>query len=169
MSTVVLRDGSVVVLLPMTPEEAERLIRFHHRLSAETTRRRFFSVHPELSPAELERFTNVDHLDREAFIAVAEGEIVGVGRFDRIGDRDRAEVAFVVVDTWQGRGVGTALFAHLVDRARELEISRFVAETLPENGPMLAVFRHAGLPITERLAGGVVDVVLDLERPSSPA
>jgi RimJ/RimL family protein N-acetyltransferase len=169
MATVVLQDGSVVVLLPMAPEEAERLVRFHHRLSAETTRRRFFSVHPELSPAELERFTNVDHVDREAFIAVGDGEIVGVGRFDRIGDRDTAEVAFVVVDTWQGRGVGSALFAHLIERARELEICRFVAETLPENGAMLAVFRHAGLPITERLTGGVVEVAIDLRRPTPPA
>jgi RimJ/RimL family protein N-acetyltransferase len=162
MSNVVLRDGSVVALLPMVPHEAERLVRFHGRLSAETTRRRFFSVHPELSSTELERFTRVDHIDREAFIAVGDGEIVGVGRFDRLGDRDTAEVAFVVVDSWQGRGVGTALFAHLVDRARELGVSRFVAETLPENGPMLAVFRHAGLPITERLARGVVDVIIEL-------
>jgi RimJ/RimL family protein N-acetyltransferase len=169
MSTVVLPDGTVIDLLPMAPEEAERLVRFHHRLSAETTRRRFFSVHPELSPAELERFTHVDHLDREAFIAVGDGEIVGVGRFDRIGDRDTAEVAFVVVDSWQGRGVGTALFAHLVDRARELGIYRFIAQTLPENGPMLAVFRHAGLTITERLAGGVVDVSIELRGPTQLA
>lgn len=163
-----LGDGSVVTVLPMGPEEAERLVRFHHRLSAETTRRRFFSVHPELSATELERFTHVDHVDREAFIAVADGEIVAVARFDRIGDGAAAEVAFVVADSWQGRGLGTSLLAHLADRARELGVKRFVAETLSENGPMLAVFRHAGLPITERVAGGVVDVAIDLRPPAVP-
>jgi RimJ/RimL family protein N-acetyltransferase len=161
-ATVSLRDGSIVDLLPMTPDEEARLLRFHARLSPGTTKRRFFSVHPELTPEELHRFTHVDHDRRDAIIAVAEGEIVAVARFDRLDSGSDAEVAFVVVDDWQGRGLGTALFSRLAARARELGVSRFVAQTLPYNAPMLAVFRHAGLPITERFAGGVVDVVLEL-------
>jgi GNAT superfamily N-acetyltransferase len=161
--TVRLRDGTTVAVLPMGPEEADRLVRFHGTLSAETTRRRFFSVHPELSPDEVHRFTHVDHVDREAVIAVADGEIVAVARFDRLADRHDAEVAFVVADSWQGRGLGSVLFRHLVERARELGVRRFVAETLAHNVAMLALFRHAGLPITERHGGGVVDVALELD------
>src|SRR5436190_15616073 len=111
--TRVLRDGSSVELIPMTPEEASRLLRFHHRLSPETTLRRFFGFHPELSPAEVHRFTHVDHVDREAMIAVSEGEIVAVGRFDRLGSgATEAEVAFVVEGRMAGarRGCG----AHVV-------------------------------------------------------
>lgn len=162
-STVVtLKDGSSVELLPMQPSDAERLLRFHHRLSRETTRGRFFSVHPELSISELHRFTHVDHVDREAIIAVADGEIVAVARFDRVPGEADAEVAFVVADTWQGRGLGGTLLARLVSRARELGVDRFVAQTLPYNRRMLAVFRHAGLPFTERILDGVVDVTIDL-------
>ena len=165
VDAVQLRDGSTVALLPMGPDEEARLLRFHHRLSPETTRRRFFSVHPELSPNELHRFTHVDHVDREAIIAVADGEIVAVARFDRIGGGPDAEVAFVVADSWQGRGLGPVLLARLAARAGELGVARFVAETLHDNRRMLSVFRQAGFPITERLADGVVDVTIELRRP----
>ena len=166
-ATVQLRDGSTVAILPMGPDEEGRLVRFHHRLSPETARRRFFSVHPELSPDELHRFTHVDHVDREAIIAVAQGEIVAVARFDRIGGGGEAEVAFVVADGWQGRGLGPVLLARLVERARELGLTRFVAETLPENRRMISVFRHAGYPITERVEDGVVEVSIELGPPAS--
>jgi RimJ/RimL family protein N-acetyltransferase len=149
--TVKLRDGSTIEVAAMDAEDAPRLVRFHSTLSPETTYLRFFSFHPELRPEELHRFTHVDHRDREALVAVAGGEIVGVGRFDRIGDGAEAEVAFVVADSWQGRGICTALFERLAARAREVGVERFVAETLAHNGRMLAVFRHAGLPITESL------------------
>ena len=164
-STVRLKDGSSVSLVPMEPSEEARLLRFHHGLSAETIRRRFFSIHPELSPAELHRFTHVDHVDREAFVALDGGEIVAVARFDRIGGGTDAEVAFVIADSWQGRGLGSALLARLIERARQLGITRFVAETLPENRRMLGVFRHAALPITERVRDGVVDVTIELGPP----
>src|SRR3954449_6716180 len=134
---VTLRDGSTVELLAMRPEDAPRLVRFHHTLSPETIYLRFFSFHPELSAAELTRFTSVDHHEREAVVAVAGGEIVGVARFDRLADATAAEVAFVVADGWQGRGLGSALFRHLLQRARELGVTRFVAETLPHNRRML--------------------------------
>ena len=161
-SSVHLRDGSRVSILPMGPDEEARLLRFHHRLSPETTHRRFFAIHPELSPDELHRFTHVDHVNREAFIAVADGEIVAVARFDRIGGGAEAEAAFVVADSWQGRGLGTVLLARLIDRARRLGVDRLVAQTLPYNRPMLSVFRSAGLPITERFEDGVVDVSIEL-------
>jgi GNAT superfamily N-acetyltransferase len=121
-----------------------------------------FSFHPELRPDELHRFKHVDHHDREALVAVVGGEIVAVGRFDRIGDGSEAEVAFVVADSWQGRGICTILFERLTARAREVGVERFVAETLAHNGRMLAVFRHTGLPITELLCGDVVHLTLDL-------
>jgi RimJ/RimL family protein N-acetyltransferase len=165
--TLILRDGSSVAIRTMGADDEERLLRFHHRLSRETIRRRFFAIHPELSPAELYRFTHVDHLDREAIIALADDEIVAVARFDRIGRGASAEVAFVVADDWQGRGLVTVLLTRLARRAGQVGIEQFVAETLPENRAMLTVFRHAGLPTTERFERGVVHVTIDLSRRTS--
>jgi GNAT superfamily N-acetyltransferase len=104
----------------------------------------------------------VDHRDREAIVATDGSEIVAVARFDRGPDRAAAEVAFVVADPWQGRGLGALLFQRLAERARTVGVSRFVAETLPENQAMLAVFHHAGVPCTSSLSDGVVHLVMEL-------
>ena len=169
-TTATLRDGTLVDIVAMRPSDAVRLVRFHHTLSEATTYMRFFSFHPELSTDELYRFTHVDHRDREAVVAVADGEIVGVARFDRVDGSTDAEVAFVVADSWQGRGLGTRLFEHLASRARSVGIDRFVADTLAHNRPMLAVFHHAGLPLTDHMEAGVAHVVIDLGhmRPALP-
>lgn len=160
--TATLRDGTRVRVRAMHANDRARLLRFHSRLSNETTHLRFFSVHPRLSVNELDRFTHVDHDRREAIVATAEGEIVGVARFERIADTAEAEVAFVVDDAWQGRGLGTVLFARLAIRAKELGIERFVADTLPHNQRMRAVFRDCGRPSRSEMADGVVRVWVDL-------
>lgn len=157
-----LRDGASVDVVTMRPSDAEKLVRFHHTLSPETAYLRFFGFHPELSPGELYRFTHVDHWDREAMIAIANGEIVAVARYDRPRASTDAEVAFIVADSWQGRGLGTLLFARLARRAREVGVERFTAETLTHNRPMLAVFRHVGLPLSERTERDVVHLEIEL-------
>jgi RimJ/RimL family protein N-acetyltransferase len=154
----------------MRPDDRDRLLSFHHALSAETVYLRFFSVHPELQPAEVERFTCVDHEQREAIVALVDDEIIGVARFDRDAvDTDTAEVAFVVADAWQGKGLGGELFARLATRAREVGIHRFVADTLPRNERMLGVFRHCGYRYASRYDAGVVGVELDLDEPAVDA
>jgi RimJ/RimL family protein N-acetyltransferase len=157
-----LREGTEVRLHAMRGDDADALLRFHHQLSPETTFLRFFSVHPGLSSQELDRFTHVDHRDREAIVATVDEEIVGVARFDRLPGSGDAEAAFVIADVWQGEGLGTALFHRLAARARELGVERFTAEVLPHNRRMLNLFHHSGLPVTARLRDGTVHVVLDL-------
>jgi GNAT superfamily N-acetyltransferase len=161
-ATFALADGTVVALHPMGPADADALQRFHGTLSQETTYLRFFSVHPELSLDEVTRFTNVDHVKREAIVAVVDDQLVAVARFDRLTGTQDAEVAFVVADHLQGRGLGSHLFGRLVDRAREVGIERFVAETLAHNGKMLHVFRHSGLPTTTTYDDAVAHVTIDL-------
>jgi RimJ/RimL family protein N-acetyltransferase len=149
----------------MRPDDRDRLLRFHRALSPDTVYLRFFSVHPELQPAEVERFTCVDHEQREAIVALVDDEIIGVGRFDRTVP-EAAEVAFVVADAWQGRALGSALFAALATRAREVGIDRFVADTLAHNDRMLSVFRHCGHLYASRFDAGVVHVEIDLRHPA---
>jgi GNAT superfamily N-acetyltransferase len=154
---------TTAVVRPMWDTDGEALVRFHHRLSEATIYFRFFSCHPELHPEEVERFTHVDHRDREAFVIVDDaGEIVGVGRFDHVPGTNDAEAAFVVADAWQGRGLGRLLLATVIDRARDVGYDHLVAETLATNHRMLRTFRHCGLPVRTALVDGVVDVVIDL-------
>ena len=119
-------------------------------------------MHPQLSSRETARFTDVDHTDREAWVALVGDDIIGVGRYERLTNPDAAEVAFVVADQWQGLGVGPILLRQLTDCARVVGIRRFVAETLAENHHMLDMFTHAGLPITRRMTRGVVTVTVTL-------
>lgn len=161
-STVALRDGTELMLIPMQATDSERLTVFHHTLSAETTYLRFFFFHPELSSDEVRRFTQVDHRDREAIVALSGDAIVGVARFDRLDDEDEAEVAFVVADSWQGRGVGSVLFDELIRVAIAAGVKRFVADTLAHNRRMRAVFHRAQGTVTERVESGVVHVTVDL-------
>src|SRR5512133_1167574 len=88
---VVMIDGGTGHLRPIQPKDAERLVAFHNRLSAETIRYRFFAPHPTLSPAEVEDFTQVDHDQRVALVAVLGEDLVAVGRYDRIPGTDVAE------------------------------------------------------------------------------
>jgi RimJ/RimL family protein N-acetyltransferase len=152
----------IAVIRPIAATDGASLDRFHEGLSDETTRMRFFVLHPHLTPSEVDRFVHVDHHDREALVAIADDEIVGVGRFERLADSNDAEVAFVVTDMWQGRGVGTSLFTALVERARSEGVERLVAETLGDNHRMLAVFHHAGHVVESSIEAGVIRVVLDV-------
>src|SRR4029079_11894629 len=94
-------------------------------------------------PRDVQRFTTVDYRDRVALVATIEDQIIGVVRYERTG-QDEAEVAFVIEDPYQGRGLGTILLEHIAQAARERGVLRFVAEVLPHNARMLEVFEHAG-------------------------
>jgi GNAT superfamily N-acetyltransferase len=158
-----LEMGPTVSIRQMQPDDADALVRFHTRLSDETTYRRYFTVHRTLRPDELDRFTHVDHANREAIVALDEaGEIVGVGRYDREPGASEADGAFVVEDAWQGLGLGPVLLRHIIDGARRLGVQTLTAETLAINRPMLVVFRRAGYPMTTASSDGTVRVSLDL-------
>ena len=162
-SDALLADGRVVQVRQMGPADAGRLVRFHESLSPETTRMRFFVVHPHLSDKEVTRFTTVDHHDREALVALVGDEIIGIARYDRMAAARDAEVAFVVADAWQGTGVGSLLLEHLAARARVEGLERFVADTLANNHKMLRVFTDSGLAPTNSWDCGVAHVVMSLD------
>jgi acyl-CoA synthetase (NDP forming)/RimJ/RimL family protein N-acetyltransferase len=155
---VVMADGGTVHVRPIRPDDAEGLRTLHQRLSAETIYLRFFSPIPALSEAMVERFTNVDYVDRMALVAELGDNLVGVARYDRVTPATTAEVAFVIDDAHQGRGLGSLLLEHLAATAREAGIHEFEADTLPGNSRMLSVFRAAGFGDERRLADGVVRV-----------
>ncbi|HEY6797651.1 MAG TPA: GNAT family N-acetyltransferase [Kineosporiaceae bacterium] len=159
---VVLVDGHTAHLRPIRPEDADALQRFHLAQSPESVYLRFFAPMPRLSERDLHRFTHVDHIDRVAFVATVMGEIVGVGRYDRVDDAS-AEVAFNISDAHHGRGLGSVLLEHLAAAARENGLHRFVAEVLPQNRKMIAVFRDAGYEVSHHYEDGVISLGFEID------
>lgn len=154
---VLLRDGTTVHLRQIRPDDADAVVAMHARFSERTRYLRYFSPYPRIPERDLQRFVNVDHRDREAFVVVSGDRVFAVGRYDRLGaGSTEAEVAFVVEDAHQGRGVGSVLLEHLAAAARADGIESFVAEVLPANAPMLRVFADAGYQVRRRYADGVV-------------
>jgi GNAT superfamily N-acetyltransferase len=150
------REGTELLVRPIRPDDADRLLEFHRGLSSRSTYLRFFMVHPVLSETEVARFTQVDYNNRLALVVMDADRMVAVGRYDRIPGTSEAEVAFVVDDSYQHHGLGTLLADDLADAARQRGVSVFVAQTLGENGPMLEVFHGLGFPVTCRYDDGIV-------------
>ena len=164
---VLLADGGTARLRPIRPSDADLLVAFYDRVSPESKYLRFFAPYPRLSRRDVKRFTEVDYVDRVALILTLGGKMIGVGRWDRLDDGDgsgKAEIAFLVEDAHQGRGVAQLLLEHLAEAARERGITGFVAEVLPENRRMAQVFADAGY----RIRKGVEDGVLVVEFPILP-
>jgi acyl-CoA synthetase (NDP forming)/GNAT superfamily N-acetyltransferase len=165
---VVASDGGIVHLRPILPSDADALLRFHESLSERTRYLRFFGPYPRIPPRDLERFTTVDHRRRVAFICLLGDEIIAVGRYEGLpggtdGAVESAEVAFVVRDEHQGRGLGSILLEHLAAAARENGVRRFEAEVLVENHQMVRVFRDAGYQVSRAFAEGVLHLEFDVD------
>lgn len=154
---VVLSDGGIARLRPIRPDDDQLLVDFYARVSDESKYFRFFAPYPRLSRRDVQRFTEVDYADRVALIMTIGGEMIAVGRYERLAD-DRAEVSFLVEDAQQGRGVGQLLLEHLAEAARERDIAGFVADVLPENQRMAQVFVEAGYHVDRGYEDGVLNV-----------
>lgn len=159
---VLLKDGRVARVRPITPDDVEEFLAFYDRVSDESKYFRFFAPYPKLSDRDVKRFTEVDHHKRVAFVTVVQGEIIAVGRYDAVNDEE-AEVAFLVEDAHQGRGVGQLLLEHLAQAGRERGYIRFTADVLPENVRMIQVFREMGYKIAGTIEDGVQHLSFDIQ------
>ncbi|MBA4862390.1 GNAT family N-acetyltransferase [Streptomyces sp. PSKA54] len=168
---VVLRDGGTARIRPITTDDADRLVSFYEQVSDESKYYRFFAPYPRLSAKDVHRFTHHDYVDRVGLAATVGGEFIATVRYDRINAHgmpasapaDEAEVAFLVQDAHQGRGVASALLEHVGAVARERGIRRFAAEVLPANTKMIKVFTDAGYTQKRSFEDGVVRLEFDLE------
>ena len=161
-----LRDGSSVLIRPIAPEDRAWMRSGFEDLSERSRYMRFQTAMPTISEAQLSYFTDVDHRDHEALVAIdpATEQGIGVARFIKVS-HDVAECAMVVADDWQGRGVATELLDRLVDRAREEGIERFTALVLAENAEALHLLEHLGDTV-QRSSGPQVE--LDIALPPPP-
>ena len=168
-----LRDESWVGIRPIQPDDKEALLAGFERLSEESRYKRFLTPMETLTSSQLAYLTEVDHHDHEALIAfdLSTRDAVGVGRYVREGDGDRAEAAVTVADDWQGKGLGTALTRVLGGRAVEEGISCFTALLLAENKEMVGLLTGFGdVEVTAREGEAIqVEVPLAPEVVKDPA
>jgi len=160
---VLLADGGTAHVRPITPADADRLVAMHARLSPESIRYRYFAPHPRLSPQEVRRLTHVDYHDRVALGAFLGDDLIAVARYDRMSDTDTAEVAFVVDDAHQRRGLASVLLEHLAAAAAERGVRRFEADVLPDNVAMARVFTDAGYEARRSFEEDAVHFVFSIE------
>ncbi|HEU4368683.1 MAG TPA: GNAT family N-acetyltransferase [Methylomirabilota bacterium] len=165
-----LRDGTPVRLRPIVPEDASKLVALYDRLSRDTRYHRFFSAMRRL-PIDWARFlANVDYRTRLALVAESPdepGALIAVARYEPAGAPDTAEVALVVQDDWQNRGLGTALFRELLRAAAANGIPRLRAWVLADNRRMLDLIARLGRIEQQTLEQGVVELTFTAP-PSTP-
>ncbi len=163
-SDVVLRDGSTVSLRPVQEDDGPLLLEFFGSLAERSLAFRFFTGAPNLKTVA-QMLAKVDQRTRFGLLAMRgqEHRPVGHGFYAAI-DAGRAEVAFAVADELQGHGLGSILLAQLAERAAESGFSTFVADIMPENHTMVAMFRDSGFPVDVRSEPDAVAV----ELPTSP-
>jgi acetyl coenzyme A synthetase (ADP forming)-like protein len=167
----ILRDGTSIHIRALHPEDKPLLLEHFQHLSARSVYFRFFSAKKRLTDEELARFTELDFVHHAALAAtLRDGErerIIGVGRYAAVPtDHEpprRAEVAFAVLDDFQGRGVGTLLLEHLAPIARANGITEFEANVLGENNQMLRVFGASGFTVKRSVEDGVFHLVFPTE------
>jgi len=160
-----LRDGRTIEIRALRPADRDDLMAAVGRTSGDSLYRRFFSPRRRFTETEVTFFVDVDFVNHVALVAVTQeggrSVIIGTGRYIVVKP-GQAEVAFAVMDDYQGHGIGSALVQHLVAIARGAGLQELIADVLPENIAMRKVFEKCGLPLTMRRDRGVVHIALRL-------
>lgn len=169
--TEILRDQRPVTIRAVRPDDKALVIETFREASSESVYRRLFELKKELTDQDLRLITEVDFVDVVQLVAVLEKDgrdhVVGGGRYMRsVGQK--AEVAMLVDDEFQGLGIAPRILGHLVTIARASGITHFEAEVLPSNAAMLKVFARAGLAVETTPTEGYVYVLMDLTGGDTP-
>lgn len=159
------RDGRSVEIRALKPDDRNALASVVERSSTRSLYRRFFTVRRSFTEEQVDRFINVDFKDHVALVAVVEENgtpvIVGGARYITV-EAGKAELAFFVIDDYQGQGIGTLLMRHLAEIACRSGLKELTAEVLSENRLMLKLFERCGYPLHVAPYGEVVQVTLRL-------
>jgi GNAT superfamily N-acetyltransferase len=160
--------GGRLGLRPLRRDDGERLCGLYRRLSPESLYRRFLSPMPTPRHDLLPRLLDVDHWDREAIAALEGDDIVAVARYARAPGREVAEVALVVADGWQRRGLGLLLMRRLARLARRRGVTAFVGTIAGENRAAALLVRSVGPDVRARWASGEMEFEIPLSPPQRP-
>ncbi|MCP4615725.1 MAG: GNAT family N-acetyltransferase [Bradyrhizobium sp.] len=160
-----MRDGREIEIRALRPDDRDDMLAAVGRTGRESLQRRFFTVKRGFSEKEIAFFVNIDFSNHVALVALADEEgrqvIIGGGRYI-VTAPGTAEIAFVVIDDYQGQGVGTLLMRHLAVLARRAGLKELIADVLPENASMRKVFSKFGFLARRGVDPGVLHLALAL-------
>lgn len=160
-----LRDGRPIEIRALRPDDRDEMLAAIGRTSTQSLRRRFFAPKKGFSEQEIAFFLNIDFENHVALVAQIDEDrypaIAGGGRYIVVRP-GQAEIAFVVVDAYQGQGIGTLLMRHLALLARDAGVKELIAEVLPENAAMLKVFKKFGFRLGSKRDPQIVHLALQL-------
>jgi RimJ/RimL family protein N-acetyltransferase len=160
-----LRDGRPIQIRALRPDDEAEMLAAVDRANPESLRRRFFVTKRGFSEKEKTFFMHIDFVNHVALVAeIEEGgtlTIIGGGRYI-VTEPGEAEVAFVVIDAYQGQGIGALLARHLIDLARAAGLKRLTADVLPENAAMRKVLGKFGFRSAQSLDPQVTHLTLPL-------
>ncbi|MEM3383935.1 MAG: GNAT family N-acetyltransferase [Nitrososphaeria archaeon] len=153
---VMLKDGSRVLIRPVRANDAEDLLKMFTTLSPETVYNRFFKLRRPFTTEEVEKMTSINFDEEFALVATplqeAEVKIIGDARY-YVEDKTKAEVAIVVQDKWQLKGLGTAMLQHLINIGKEKSIKEFYIYVLSDNAVMIHVAKKLGFKLKSQSYG----------------
>ena len=162
-ATEMLRDGRTITIRAQRPQDLDGWRAALARTSAETLHFRFFAVKREVSEKEADYFLDIDFVKHVALVAVSDEDgrptLIGGGRY-YVVEPGKAEIAFGLINEYQGKGIGSSLIRHLTAIGREAGLRELVAEVLTDNLPMLKVFERSGLAMSTTREGTIVHVTL---------
>jgi GNAT superfamily N-acetyltransferase len=160
-----LPGGERIEIRAQRPQDRDGIRAALARTSEQSFYHRFFTVKREFSEKEARYFLDIDFVKHVALVAIADESgrptIVG-GCRTIVMQPGVAEISFLVIDAYQGRGVGSALMRHIVALAREAGLKELFADVLADNVPMLNVFRRSGLPMSKKIEGSTIEVTMRL-------
>ncbi|MCD6304526.1 MAG: GNAT family N-acetyltransferase, partial [Planctomycetes bacterium] len=164
-----LRDGTEIFFRPVKPTDEPALSEMLYSLSSQSVRTRYFTHTMTFPHRDVQKLTNIDYRNDLAIVGVVPGpggeEIVAIAQYFLDPKTLAAEVAFIVQDEWQKKGMGTFLLKYLAQIARRRGVKRFYAKVLPRNKPMLTIFYNSGYKVNTAFDGETYSIDFELTRP----
>ncbi len=163
-----LRDGTEMFFRPVKPTDEPALSEMLYSLSEESVRTRYMTHTAVFPHRDIQRFTNIDYRQDIAIVGiiprVSGEEIVALAQYFFDPKTRAAEVAFLVQDEWQKKGMGTFLLDYITQIAKQRGVKKFYAKVLPTNEPMLAIFHNSGYKVNTEFDGYAYDITYDLTK-----
>jgi len=160
-----MKDGTTVTIRPIRPEDEPAMVKFHETLSERSVYLRYFHLLNLEQRVTHERLTRICFIDYDREMALVaerrnaetgEPEILGVGRMMKVHGTNEGEVAVLVSDHWQGRGLGKELLARLLIVGADEKLSKLTADILPDNRDVMRICEKLGFTLKHSLDDGVV-------------